>query len=279
MQQRPLGNTGMSVSVLGYGAFKLGRNRQHRYAAGYDLPTDGEVDRILNAVLDAGITLIDTAPAYGCSEEQIGRSIAHRRDEYLLCTKVGEVFDVRPPHSAFGAALEGSPSPPRGRGTIGGLQGSRHDFSGAAVRSSVHRSLQRLRTDRLDVVLVHSNGNDLAIQQQTDVVQVLQDLKTVGDVRAIGFSGKSPDGNRAALAWADVVMIALNPDDVSQVAVAAEAEAAGCGVIVKKGLGSGRLSPQIAIPFVLSHPGVSSLLVSTLSIEHLHADIACADAV
>src|ERR1700753_3497434 len=81
------------VSSLGFGSFKIGRNVGVKYPSAYDLPSDAEVDRLLNGVLDLGCNLIDTAPAYGLSEERIGRSIGHRRDEFILSTKVGESFE------------------------------------------------------------------------------------------------------------------------------------------------------------------------------------------
>ena len=251
MEQRLLGRTGMSVSVLGYGAFKIGRNRQHRFAADYNLPTAAEAMRLLNTVLDAGITLIDSAPAYGLSEERIGRAIGHRREEFVLTTKVGESFTVA---------------------------GASFDFTAAAVRASIEQSLARLRTDHLDVVFVHSDGNDLSVLQQTDVVPTLQDVQRRGLVRAIGFSGKTAEGGRAALEWADALMVTYHQRDVRHLPVIRAATAAGVGVIVKKGLDSGRLPAPTAIPFVLGQTGVSSLLFGTRSQDHVLQNVAIAEA-
>ena len=251
MQQRPLGRTGLLTSVLGYGAFKLGRNQEHRFEADYKLPTEAESTRLLNQVLDAGRDLlIDTAPAYGLSEERIGRAIGHRRDEFVLATKVGESFTEH---------------------------GSCYDFSRAAVVASIERSLNRLRTDRLDVVCVHSDGRDLAIQHDTDVVATLDALKTAGTIRAVGFSAKTVAGIRAANKWADVLMLTYNINDRTNLPVMEEAAAAGVGVIVKKGLASGRTPAAMAIPFVLNQGGVSSLLIGSLSEAHVRDDIAIAE--
>lgn len=247
MQQRPLGRTGLCVSALGYGAFKLGRNQQHHFGADYQLPSETESSRLLNQLLDAGITLIDTAPAYGLSEERIGRAIGHRRDDFVLATKVGEEF------------------------TTGG---STYDFSAAAIRGNIERSLSRLRTDRLDVVCVHSDSEDLTVQRETDAVATLLDLKRRGTVRAVGFSARTIEGARAAIDWADVLMVTYNTRDRSFASVIEEAATAGVGVIVKKGLASGRLPAAQAIPFVLNHAGVSSLLVGSMSWLHLQEDIA-----
>src|SRR5690554_164313 len=129
MVHRPLGTTGMMVSPIGFGAFKIGRNQGIKYAQSYELPDDREVEQLLNGVLDLGINYIDTAPAYGISEQRIGQAIGHRRTEYVLSTKVGETFT-------------------NGQSTF--------DYSSDAVRASIERSCKRLRTDVLDIVFIHS---------------------------------------------------------------------------------------------------------------------------
>lgn len=246
MQLRPLGQTGLLVSPLGFGAFKIGRNEKIKYPQPFDLPDDATVERLLNGVLDAGINLIDTAPAYGLSEERIGKVLSPRRNEFVLSTKVGERF------------VHGE---------------SWFDFSSPGVRASVAESLRKLRTEVLDIVFVHSNGDDLAIQQRTDVVPTLQTLKHAGYVRAIGFSGKTPAGAAAALDWADVLMVEYHLTDVTHSEVIELAAKRNAGVVVKKGLDSGRLPATEAIQFVLLNPHVSSLIVGGLSLEHLRENI------
>src|SRR5688500_10390041 len=80
-----LGRTGLQVTKLGYGAMEV-RGREAWNGPDNDDDTAG---KILNSVLDAGINMIDTSPDYGLSEERIGRSISHRRDEYVLASKCG----------------------------------------------------------------------------------------------------------------------------------------------------------------------------------------------
>jgi aryl-alcohol dehydrogenase-like predicted oxidoreductase len=251
MNFRPLGRTGLAVSPLGFGAFKIGRNQNVKYPSGYELPDDAAVDRLLSGVLDAGINLIDTAPAYGLSEERIGRAISHRREEFVLCTKVGETFTVD---------ADGRPV-------------STYDFSEATVRASVERSLKRLRTDAIDVLLLHSDGRDLFILQQTDAVEALLRLKQEGLVRFIGLSGKTAAGHHAALDWADVIMAEYHAGNRGEEVVIAEAAAAGIGVLVKKGLAAGHLEPGPAIRFVLSNPDVSSLVVGGLNLDHIRENV------
>ncbi|QDT94588.1 aldo/keto reductase [Gimesia aquarii] len=245
MQYRPLGNTGFSISALGFGAFKIGRNQQIKYSQSYDLPDDATTDHLLNSILDLGINHIDTAPAYGISEERIGRFLAHRRKEFLLSTKIGETFE-------------------NGQST--------YDFSRASLQSSIERSLQRLKTDVLDIVLIHSNGDDESILTETDAVEVLQTAKQAGQIRWIGLSGKTVSGVTSALTWADVLMLEYHLEDRSLEDVIRQAAQQGIGVIIKKGLASGQLPAEEAIPFVLSNPGVSNLVVGGLSLKHIQTN-------
>src|ERR1700730_106911 len=78
LTRRTLGRTGLSVTTLGYGAMEL------RGAPSGPAVADATAEKMLNAVLDAGINFIDTSIDYGQSEELIGRFIAHRRREYFL---------------------------------------------------------------------------------------------------------------------------------------------------------------------------------------------------
>ena len=246
MQRTEIGTTGLRLPPLGFGAFKIGRNQQVKYPHDYDLPDDAAVDRLLNGVLDAGINFIDTAPAYGLSEERIGRALSSRRDDFVISTKVGETFATGKSH---------------------------YDFSGKSIRQSVQRSLRRLKRDVLDVVFLHAHGNDCAIQRDTDAVETLCALKDVGEIRAIGLSGKTPAGAREAFSWADVLMVEFHPDDVSHRQVMQEAASAGIGVIVKKGLASGRIPAGVAIPFVLSDPAVNSLVIGGLDLSHIRENL------
>ena len=250
MVHRRLGRSGLTVSPLGFGAFKIGRNEGIKYPQKYDLPDEAAATRLLSAVLDLGINYLDTAPAYGLSEQRIGRAFAHHRGEVVISTKVGETRAA-------------------GRST--------YDFSSGAVRASVEQSLRRLGADALDLVFIHSDGDDLAILEGTDAVPTLQRLRSEGLVRAIGLSGRTVEGTRAALAWADAVMVEFHLDDRSAADVIAEAAAAEVGVVVKKGLAAGHLDPGEAVRFVLGTPGVGSLVVGSLNIDHLRENVRVAE--
>ncbi|MCA9038320.1 MAG: aldo/keto reductase [Planctomycetaceae bacterium] len=239
----------LSQQPLGFGAFKIGRNQKIKYPTAYDLPSETEAIQLLNAVLDLGIGYIDTAPAYGLSEERIGKGIAHRRSEYILSTKVGEQF------------INGE---------------SFYDFSAKSIHASLDQSLQRLKTDFLDIVLIHSPANDVEVLTQTDVVPVLQERKAKGDIGSIGLSGKTIEGAMLSLEWADLLMVEYHLEDRSHEPVIKEASKRSLPVVIKKGLSAGHLGPPEAIRFLFSNPYVSSLVVGSLNLEHLKQNLTLA---
>ena len=246
---RPLGNTGMTVSVLGLGTVKLGRNRAVKYPEPFELPDDAEARRLIDRARDLGINLLDTAPAYGASEERLGRLLLEQRNDWLLCTKVGERFD-----------------PDSGTST--------YDFTPEAVRASVKASLQRLHTDRLDIVLIHSNGEDLKILDELGTLECLNDLKARGWIRATGISHKTTDGAQRAIdLGCDVIMATLNLDEQDEAELIASAGAAGIGVLVKKALASGH-SGTDSLRFAAGAAGVSSVIVGTINPAHLEENVA-----
>ncbi len=242
MEYRQLGGTGIDVSVLGLGTVKLGRDSGVDYAHSFRLPRLREAKRLIDGARSLGINLIDTAPAYGTSEARLGELLAGQRERWVIVTKVGEEFD--------------------------GVR-SIHDFSPEHAAMSVRRSLKRLGTDHLDVVLIHSDGRDERIINEYGTLDCLQRLKDQGKVRAVGISHKTPNGALAALRQgADVIMAALSPRDTDEAEAIARAGAQGCGVLVKKALAGGREAP-VALGFAAHHPGVSSVVVGTLNLDHL----------
>ncbi|MGM0631544.1 MAG: aldo/keto reductase [Pseudomonadota bacterium] len=243
----PLGRTGLRISRLGLGTVKIGRNTGVRYPSAFDLPDDRSVLHLLDTARELGINLLDTAPAYGSSEERLGRLLSDRHD-WVLCGKAGETFH------------DGQ---------------SRFDFRGTAIRRSLERSLRRLRTDHLDILLLHSDGNDLAILEQTDAFETLERLRKEGLVRAIGLSGKTVEGGLLALArGADCVMVTFNPEAYSERPVIREAQRLQRGVLIKKALNSGHRANTLQdnMDFVFGEPGVSAAIIGTLNPDHLRAD-------
>jgi aryl-alcohol dehydrogenase-like predicted oxidoreductase len=246
VDHRLLGSTRLEVSPIAFGAFKIGRNQGIKYPSAYQLPNQEVVNNLLNNVLDLGINLIDTAPAYGVSEQRIGTAIAHRRDQYILATKIGEQF------------TDGQSS---------------YDFSKANLVSSIETSLRLLKTETVDLLHIHSDGNDLAILNETDAVETISNLKRQGKARFIGFSGKTIEGALASLDWADTLMVEYNQEQTEARQLIDKAASQGVGVLVKKPLGSGHLNPQTAIEEGLSVPGVSTLVVGSLNAAHLEQNL------
>ena len=149
MEKRKFGNTGLEVTILGFGAMQIGSAQVNDVSAG----------RMLNEVLDLGINLIDTARAYGESERRIGRFIAHRRQEFVLSTKVGYDVQWKP------------------------------DWTYDAVMGGIDQALTLMKTDYIDIVHLHSCSLD--ILERGDVILGLEKQKQEGKVRFIAYSGEN----------------------------------------------------------------------------------------
>lgn len=254
---RLLGSTGLRVSVVGLGTVKFGRLRGLKYAVGEKLPSDGEIAELLGVASELGVNVLDTAPAYGSSEERLGAyfrgagSVA--RDRWVLMTKAGEEFDG---------------------------ERSRFDFSPRAIRGSVERSLVRLGTDRLDVVLLHSDGEmELGLEREESLGE-LRALQREGKILAVGASTKSIDGGRWAVERGDVAMLTLNAAERGDLGAIELAASLGRGVVIKKALGSGAaagptagMSAGEAVAAAVGTAGVSSVIVGTTSPAHLRQNV------
>jgi len=252
---RALGSTGLAVSALGLGTVKLGRDQGVNYAAGFQLPDERSAAALLKLARDLGINLIDTAPAYGLSEERLGGLLAGQRGDWLICSKVGEEFE-------------------------GGR--SRFDFSPEYTRRSLENSLRRLRTEVIDIVLVHSDGDDLRIIEELGTLQALEQCKREGLIRAFGMSTKTVAGGLAAAAASDVVMLTYNLERREELPVLDACASLNKGALIKKVLAGGHLAGgygdpvQASMDLVFAHPGTSAAVVGTITADHLHADVEAA---
>lgn len=252
LSQRQLGSTDLYLSVLGLGTVKLGRDQQVKYPTGFKIPEDKDVKNLFAACQDLGINFIDTAPAYGVSEERLGQLLPNKND-WLIMTKVGEAFENG--QSSF-------------------------DFSAATTRSSIERSLKRLKRDYLDMVLVHSDGNDMDIIHNEGVLSELAKLKQQGLIRSYGMSTKTVEGGLWVVENCDVVMATCNLSDDSDLPVLARAKELNKGVVVKKGLQSGHADKsaggsgvEAAFKHVFSQQGVTSMIVGTINLQHLSDNV------
>ena len=247
MVLRPLGDTGIEVSPLGLGTVKLGRDQQVKYPRGFRIPDDAEARELLSLAADLGINLLDTAPAYGVAEERLGRLLPGPRSRWVIVSKAGEQF--RDGRSFF-------------------------DFSFDGIVHSVERSLRDLRSDYLDAVLIHSNGDDLAILDDSGAVDALESLKQRGLIRAHGMSSKTVAGGLAVVERLDIVMATCNTAHTEEIPVLLEARRRRKGVLVKKALQSGHDNDVAsAMRFIFSQPGVGAIIIGTINPAHLRDNV------
>ncbi len=160
---------GLKASAVGLGTWAIGGWMW----GGTD---DAAAEDAIRAGLDAGITLIDSAPAYGLghAEEVVGRAIKGRRDQVVIATKCGLVW-----HSQRGPYFFSQ----------GGLPVHR-DLSPAAIRHEVEASLRRLQTDRIDLYITHWQDPTTPI---AETVEVLKSLQAEGKILAFAASNTTPE--------------------------------------------------------------------------------------
>lgn len=206
MQTRPYGRTGIVVPVLGFGAMQVGDPR---------LP-ESDVERVLNAALDLGLALVDTARSYGLSEERIGRHLAHRRAEFVLSTKVGYGVD--------------------------GFQ----DWTYDCIVAGVEAACRRLRTDVIDIVHLHSCG--IEALRAGEVTAALVRCVEQGKVRVTAYSGDD-EPLRAAIADGRFggVQASVNLCDQQSLGALAQSRERGMGTIAKRPL-AGRPWASPSVP-------------------------------
>jgi len=257
LPQNQLGASDIKVSALGLGTVKFGRDQGLKYPDSFSLPNDKEILNILAVAQQGGINLLDTAPAYGTSEERLGKLLKNTRKNWIICSKAGEEF------------VDGQSS---------------YHFSAEKIRSSVERSLQRLNTDYLDIVLIHSDGNDLDIING-GALDVLNELKRQGKIRATGMSTKTVEGGILAAKQSDCVMVTHNLQYSSEKAVIDYCLANNKGVLLKKIFASGHIqsadlkrnssenSLGATMEFVFQTKGVSSAIIGSINPNHITENI------
>ncbi|NCX94016.1 MAG: aldo/keto reductase [Gammaproteobacteria bacterium] len=253
MIRRSLGSTGIMVSPLGLGTVKFGRNEGVKYPSSYKIPDLEFFKNFLAYAKAMGINTIDTAPAYGLSEERLGTLLKGQRQDWVIIDKAGEEFE-------------------KGKSTF--------HFDAYSIEKSVKRSLQRLQTDYIDVLLIHSDGNDLQIIQEYDVFNTLARLKQLGLIRAYGMSTKTLEGGIATVKAADVVMATYNPLHKGEEQVLELAQQMHKGVFIKKAFASGHLDKfghQKPVPYIMQSIfeklAVSSVITGTINPQHLKESV------
>ena len=209
LPKRQLGRTGLQVTTLGYGAMEI-RNNGNRTT------TEEDAERILNAVLDAGVNYIDTSIDYGLSEERIGRYLAHRRSEYYLASKCG---------CPVGEAAIGTRAP--------------HSFTAENVVAGVEQSLRRMKTDYLDVVQFHHSPSRAELEE-TGALEALEDLQRQGKVRFVGISGTIPNlEEQIGMGVFDVFQVPYSAVQREHEGLIHRASEAGAGIVIRGGIARG----------------------------------------
>ena len=283
LPKRKLGCTGLKVTTLGFGALEL-----RGMVAGVGRPlTPGQPERILQAVLDAGINYIDVAVDYGEAEEHIGRCLSSRRQEFFLASKCGCPLDV----SKF------SPSE---RTRFGTPLPRLHDYSRQNIMDAVHQSLRRLKTDYLDVVQFHFSPAREVLEQE-GAIETLHDLQRAGKIRFLGCSSTLPNlTDHITMGVFDVLQIpysALQPEHEAAIAAAAMA---GAGIVIRGGVSRGApgtgqgaadvwklwepaqldellegiSATEFMLRFTITNPDVHTTIVGTLNPAHLQENVA-----
>ena len=266
----------MQVSPLGFGSAPIGYLKTERE----------KVARILNLLLDEGANVIDTAASYEGSEEEIAAAVGHRRKEFVLISKCG--------------------------GKVAQAQGEA--WSAELIRNTVDAALRRLRTDRIDVMLLHSC--DLMTLKKGEALGALVEARRAGK---IGFAGYSGDNEAAVWAAAQqdvaVIQTSVNLVDQNNIdMVLPVARKHNVGVLAKRpiansawrglnafsgiypsyvkpywdrfqslhlmpkdlGFESERDWAEIALRFTLAQPGVHTAIIGTTNPDNARANIAAA---
>jgi len=279
LEKRPLGKSDYRATFLGFGALEIGRNWGLGEGREVERPSPEIAGQVLNAVLDLGINLIDTASAYHASEERIGMYIANRRAEYILTSKCGE--HSREPRTYY-------------------------DFSYQAIADSIDRSLQLLQTDRIDLMQIHFGPEPDKVLDDGETVAAMKDAQRAGKVVLLGASSGGDVARRCIESGDfDVMQLGyslLNRRDEDLVNLCGER---GIGVLIRGGLGAGRLTPRViphldgmdagtrnkieslielldgdadklvalALKFLYRNPNVTSVLAGSKNVSHVRSNL------
>jgi aryl-alcohol dehydrogenase-like predicted oxidoreductase len=251
-----LGQTDIRVSPIGLGTVKFGRNQAVKYPESFQLPSDNDLVDLLKLAKELNINTLDTAPAYGSSEQRLGQLLKGSRKDWVIIGKAGETFE------------DGVSS---------------YDFSADFIKKSVEQSLQNLNTDYLDVLLIHSNGDDVNIIEHDKVFTTLAELKAQNIIRAFGMSTKTIEGGLRTIEEADVAMVTYNPIETSEKIVIDAACKNNKGILIKKAFASGHLNKipgedpvQSVMDFIFKTAGVGSIILGTINPEHLQHNVEAA---
>jgi aryl-alcohol dehydrogenase-like predicted oxidoreductase len=189
MEKRTLGRSGITVGAVGFGTWAIGGEWQDAMGSplGWGRVDDEESIRAIRRAMDLGVTLFDTADVYGAgrSEEVLGRAVAGRRDEVVIASKWGNVFDV-----------------------VTRTMADTPDLSPHHARRALTDTLRRLGTGHLDVY--HLHVNDAALEEAAALREACEDFVREGLVRAYGWSTDDPARARLFARGAHCATVQVN---------------------------------------------------------------------
>ena len=255
-RRKNIAETGLAVSPLGLGTVKLGRTAGVKYPGSFKIPDDVQTLKLLSQASELGINLIDTAPAYGNSEQRLGQLLPKLNREWVIATKVGELFNAD-------------------------LAQSHYNYTAEFIKQSVEQSLKNLRREVLDIVLIHSDGNDQHIIEHLGVLEILNNLKQQGLIRATGMSTKTVTGGLLALQQSDIAMVMHNSGYQDEQAVLDQAATSNKAIFIKKALNSGHLARsssvtdpvQASFDTIYQNSAVTSIVIGTITPSHLTSNV------
>ena len=274
---RPLGRTDLRVTRLGYGAMEI---RGTRIWGGRAV-TPAQAETILDAVLDAGVTFVDTSNDYGLSEAYIGEFLSDRRGNYTLATKVG---------CSMVPAGDHDETP--------------HKWTRDRLHWNIDDSLGKLRTQSVDLLQLHNATVEDV--ERGKLVDVLREIKAAGKTRWIGASTVSPH-LETFINWGvfDVLQVPYSALERAHEESLQHAHDSGVGTIVRGGVAKGEpgvgrgtndrwrlwaaaglddlmtdgeTPTQWMLRFTLSHPGIDTVIVGTLDPAHLEQNLRAVEA-
>lgn len=219
MKYRKLGKTGISVSEIGFGTWGIGGITEG--ATSYGKTDDAESLRTLKSALEEGINFYDTSNIYGNghAEELLAEAFRADRKKIVIATKVGFTKHSGP-----------------------------HDISAGYIRECLEGSLQRLKTDYVDLYQIHSIPIETAMGS-SDWLPTLKVLKKEGKIRAIGYSVRNPEDSLIVMRelGVDVIQVNFNMTDqrALNLGVFEVARDQGVGIIARTPLSFGFLTGTI----------------------------------
>ncbi|GAA5221875.1 aldo/keto reductase [Membranihabitans marinus] len=279
MKQRSLGNTGISVSEVAFGAVEIGMQY-----GDHKMPSEAEANHLLMTALDRGINFFDTARMYGESESRIGRAFENCRHDAVIATKCVHLLDKN------------------------GHLPDDEDLIKKNILQSIEQSLTELKTDYIDLFMLHQANSEI-LENQT-IAETFTELRQSGKTRAIGVSTYGAEDTKLCIdkeIW-NAIQVPFNLLDQSHGRYFEEAKAKGVAILIRSVLFRGMLGghelnlhsalsavqdqitgynnylrpeyptlPMLATKFALSYDEVASVLIGIDKMKFLEAAIEVAD--